>query len=67
MSLPEVILVVTIDVEEDNWGIYRSKLTVENARKITRLQNLFDRYEIKPTYLVTYQVALRGWAFGLPT
>lgn len=58
LSLAEVILVVTIDSEEDNWGYYRSGITVENVKEITRLQNLFDRYGIKPTYLVTYQVAL---------
>lgn len=65
MSLPEVTLVVTIDLEEDNWGLHRSAITVDNVRKITRLQNLFDRYGIKPTYLVTYQVALRGWAVDI--
>jgi hypothetical protein len=58
MSLREAILIVTIDVEEDNWGIYRSELTVENVREINRLQVLFDRYGIKPTYLLSYQVAL---------
>lgn len=51
-------LVVTIDTEEDNWDRYsRTDNPVENIRKIERLQRLFDRFAIKPTYLVTYPVA----------
>jgi hypothetical protein len=61
MSLPEAILIVTVDVEEDNWGIENSETTVENIRMIPRLQNLFDGYGIKPTYLVTYPVVSSNW------
>lgn len=54
-------------MEEDNWGIHRSDLTVENVREINRLQVLFDRYGIKPTYLVSYQVASCEWAVNILT
>ena len=65
MSLPKVILVITIDVEEDNWSISRSNLTVENVREINRLQVLFDRYGVKPTYLLSYQVTSCDWAVNI--
>jgi len=65
MTLPALNLVVTIDTEEDNWGHEHSEFTVENIRMIPRLQDLFDRYRIKPTYLITYQVASCKWAVNI--
>jgi hypothetical protein len=62
ITLPDMNLVVTIDTEEDNWGHEHSEFTVENIRMIPRLQDLFDRYSIRPTYLVTYQVVSCKWA-----
>jgi hypothetical protein len=51
-------LIITIDTEEDNWGSYTpAGYTLENMEYIPRLQELFDRYDIKPTYLITYPVA----------
>ena len=51
-------LVITIDTEEDNWGVFStSGHTVENIGKIPALQEIFDAYDVKPTYLVTYPVA----------
>jgi len=51
-------LVITIDTEEDNWGEYSPKgSTVENILKVPQLQDLFDKFTVKPTYLVTYPVA----------
>jgi len=58
-------LVVTIDLEEDNWGQHRSGITCDNVREIPRLQELFNRYNIVPTYLVTYQVCLHDWAVAI--
>jgi len=53
-----MILVITIDVEEDNWGGYEcNSFTLENVKKIPSLQRLFDEYDVIPTYLVTYPVA----------
>ena len=51
-------LVVTIDAEEDNWG--NSSLaayTLENIARLPALQQLFDDFQFKPTYLLTYPVA----------
>lgn len=51
-------LVITIDTEEDNWGVYtRSGHTLENIGRIPGLQQIFDEFRVKPTYLVTYAVA----------
>lgn len=51
-------LVVTIDTEEDNWGCYSLKdYSVENIVRIPSLQQLFDDFNTKPTYLITYPVA----------
>jgi hypothetical protein len=52
-------LVVTIDTEEDNWGDFKATgQTVENVRRIPDLQPLFDDFDVIPTYLVAYQVAV---------
>src|SRR5204862_4558050 len=46
------------DTAEDDWGDYRtSGQRVENARRIPRLQRLFEEFDVVPTYLVTYSVA----------
>ena len=50
-------LAITIDTEEDNWSDYYSKPVLSNISKIPELQKMFDRYEVKPTYLITYPVA----------
>lgn len=53
-----ISLVISIDVEEDMpyWKA-EEEATVRNIGSIPRLQGLFDRYSIKPTYLLTYPVA----------
>ena len=54
-------LVVTVDTEEDNWGDHdRSSYTVENLRKLSGLQEVFRRHEVRPTYLITHPVATSG-------
>lgn len=51
-------LIVTIDTEEDDWGSYhRTGHTLRNIEKIPSIQNIFDKYNVKPTYLITYPVA----------
>ncbi len=51
-------LVVTIDTEEDNWGRYDERSpTLKNIERIPYLQDIFDRYGVKPVYLITYPVA----------
>jgi peptidoglycan/xylan/chitin deacetylase (PgdA/CDA1 family) len=50
-------LSVTIDTEEDNWSDYDSPPVLSNIERIAELQRVFDRYKVKPTYLITYPVA----------
>ena len=50
--------IITIDTEEDNWGRYSvSDNPVNNIERIVYLQKMFDRFDAKPTYLITYPVA----------
>ncbi|HTG02435.1 MAG TPA: hypothetical protein VK654_17770, partial [Nitrospirota bacterium] len=59
-------LVITIDTEEDNWGSYDSQeYTLENIKNIPVLQELFDRFGVKPTYLITYPVAMHGGSLAI--
>lgn len=51
-------LAITIDVEEDNWSNYDSDPVLSNIAKLSELQKLFDKYHVKPTYLITYPVAI---------
>lgn len=51
-------LIVTVDTEEDNWARYSATQNpVENIKRLVPLQQLFDRYRVRPTYLVSYPVA----------
>lgn len=51
-------LIITIDTEEDNWGRYISEgYSLNNIDRIQALQDMFDSYNVFPTYLVTYPVA----------
>ena len=54
----EVIVVVSIDTEEDNWHRTRSGVTVENIAELRGLAGFFDRLGIRPTYFTSYQVAI---------
>ena len=48
-----VTITVTIDTEEDDWGSYaREGATAENIRLLPWLQEHFDRFGVRPTYLV---------------
>ena len=50
--------ILTIDVEEDNWGDFENRnASLLHINKLFKLQELFDRYRIKPTYLLTYPAA----------
>jgi hypothetical protein len=53
-----MVLYITIDVEEDDWGEYRAGgYTTNNIEQIPLLQEIFDRYGAVPTYLISYAVA----------
>jgi hypothetical protein len=50
--------IITIDTEEDNWSRYSATINpVSNIERIVPLQELFDEYDVRPTYLITYPVA----------
>jgi len=48
--------ILTIDTEGDNQWDYGRELTVENIKYVPRFQALCDKYQIRPTYLVTSEV-----------
>ena len=52
-----VLLIVSIDTEEDNWNRSRHDVTVENIQELRTQAALFDRWGVRPTYFTTYQVA----------
>ena len=49
--------ILTLDTEGDNQWDHGRNLTVENITYVPRFQNLCEKYKIKPTYLVTSEVA----------
>ena len=50
-------LIVTVDVEEDQWGVTPSRYaTVQNVRRLPTLQKLLHEFGSIPTYLLTYPV-----------
>ncbi|MGH9321044.1 MAG: hypothetical protein ACRD21_08270 [Vicinamibacteria bacterium] len=52
-------ILLGVDTEaDDQWSdSARKRLTVENVRELPRLQELCDRYGVRPTYLVTFEMA----------
>jgi hypothetical protein len=48
--------ILTIDTEADNQWDFGRDLCVENIRFVPRFQKLCEKYNIKPTYLVTSEV-----------
>jgi polysaccharide deacetylase len=52
-----VLLIVSIDTEEDNWQRSRDLATFENIRELRRQAALFERLGVRPTYFTTYRVA----------
>jgi len=60
-----MLLIVSIDTEEDNWHPCRDGVTVENIRELPRLDALFQRLGVRATYFTTYQVAIRDWAAAI--
>src|SRR3989442_1572042 len=58
----EVLLVVSVDTEEDNWVPTRVGISVEKVRELKRLSGCFDGVGVRATYFTSYQVATRPWA-----
>lgn len=57
MGSNNVLVIVSIDTEEDNWYRSRHDVTVENIGALRRLAGFFDRLGVRPTYFTAYQVA----------
>jgi hypothetical protein len=54
--LGKIYFILTIDTEEDQWGISKEKSTTQNIKFLTDLQRVLNDNNIKPTYLVDYPV-----------
>jgi peptidoglycan/xylan/chitin deacetylase (PgdA/CDA1 family) len=57
-----LVVLVTIDTEEDNWEPRPGDATVENIRELPRLDDFLRRFGVRATYFTTYQVATAPWA-----
>src|SRR5689334_1222646 len=60
-----LLLVVSIDTEEDNWEPARTGTTVENIRELLVLDRFFERLGVRATYFTSYQVAVTPWSAEL--
>jgi len=54
--------ILTIDTEGDNQWDHGRELTVENIKYVPRFQDLCEKYQIKPTYLVTSEICKDDFA-----
>ncbi len=52
-----VLLMVSIDTEEDNWYRSRKAVTLENISELRRLAAFFECLGVRPTYFTSYAVA----------
>jgi len=53
----DVLLIVSIDTEEDNWYRSRQDITCTNIGELRRQAAFFSRLGLRPTYFTSYQVA----------
>ena len=52
-GLEKVIVTISIDTEEDDWGSYAEQgASTQNIPHLEELQDLFDRWSARPTSLV---------------
>ena len=60
-------ILLGVDTEADNqWeASARKSLPLKNAHELPRLQEVCDRYDVRPTYLVTYEMAKDDSARGV--
>lgn len=52
-----LLVVVSIDTEEDNWEPTRDDIRVTNIRALPSLQRTFEAFGVRPTYFTSYHVA----------
>ena len=62
-QMKDMYLIISIDVEEDmpNWRIEET-LTLRNLEGLPRLQGIFEKYGVRPTYLLNYAYASNAGA-----
>ena len=53
------IFVVTVDTESDDAWSKPEIIKLDNLKEIPRFQNLCEKYDILPTYLLSYECAAR--------
>jgi hypothetical protein len=56
---------LSIDTEEDNWTPAREGITTTNIRRVPSFNERFQRRGVRPTYFVSYQVAVCPEATGV--
>ena len=57
-----VLLIVSVDTEEDNWHRSRHDVTTENIQELRPLAAFLGRLGVRPTYFTAYQVAVEHGA-----
>jgi hypothetical protein len=57
IARPSVVVLASIDTEEDNWVPTRSNIALTNVAELPRLHLFLERLGLRPTYFVSYQVA----------
>ena len=58
-NLNSQVFVVTVDTESDDAWTKPEIIKLENLKEIPRFQNLCEKYDILPTYLLSYECAAR--------
>lgn len=58
----DVLLVISIDTEEDNWIPSRTGVTVENIRELPRMHRFLRGFGVRPTFFTAYSVLDVPWA-----
>jgi hypothetical protein len=53
----EIVFLVSVDTEEDNWTPTRDGITTENVRQLPKLNAVLERLGARPTYFVAHSVA----------
>jgi len=61
----DVLVIVSLDTEEDNWNRSRTDVTVQNINELPRLARRFDGLGVRPTYFTSYHVAIDRCASGV--
>lgn len=58
MPRSSVVVVMSVDTEEDNWGLTADRPTVTNIRELPRLHAFLRDLGVRPTYFVNHPVAI---------